>query len=370
MPRVVTLFGTRPEAIKFAPVIHALERHDSVDVVNVISSQHTDLLYPVIDLFGIDIARDLQVMRPGQSPNQVLVRVMTAMDDVINAVKPDLLLVQGDTTTALSGALSAFHEQVDVGHIEAGLRTDNLYSPFPEEMNRRVIGRIARLHFAATTRNVSCLESEGVPGDFIHLTGNPVVDALQWIQNNASPSAEIRDRVERHDGRRLVVLTTHRRENFGEVMRANLVVLRDFVDRHEDVVLVFPVHPNPEVRSVTASVLPSRDRVELLDPLEYSDFVYLLSQSWLIVSDSGGVQEEAPSLGKPLLVIRENTERPEAIASGVAKLVGNAPERLEQYLEEAIGGSDWVSGVSLRKNPFGAGDAGEKIAAVIAEHLA
>lgn len=369
MRKVMTLFGTRPEAIKFAPVIRALSRFPSLRIVNTLSSQHTDLLYPFVQLFGIDVAHDLKIMRPGQQPSQVLSRVITAFDDVLATERPDLVLVQGDTTTALAGALAAFHRKIPVGHIEAGLRSGNPDSPFPEEMNRRLIGRIARLNFAATADNVTNLEREGVDPESIVQTGNPVVDALQWIRADTRPGEAIRNAIAKHSDRRIIVLTTHRRENFGASMRRNLEVLRKFVRENEDVALVFPVHPNPEVRAVTTEILHNSDRVVLLDPLDYGDFIHLLSHAWLVVSDSGGVQEEAPSLGKPLLVIRENTERPEAIESGVAKLVGESPEKLDRLLREAAAEGSWIEKVASVSNPFGTGDAGTRIAEAIASFL-
>jgi UDP-N-acetylglucosamine 2-epimerase (non-hydrolysing) len=296
--------------------------------------------------------------------------VLEAFDPVLAEAEADLLLVQGDTTTAMAGALAAFFRGIPVGHVEAGLRTGDLASPFPEEMNRRIITRVARYHFAATAHNVATLRGEGVADDAIALTGNPVVDALQRTLDEARPSPALDAQLADVREPRLVVLTTHRRESFGPRMRRNLEVLRDFVARHEDVALAFPVHPNPQVREPTRAVLGAAPRVHLLAPLGYSDFVALLRRAWLIVSDSGGIQEEAPTLGKALLVLRENTERPEAISAGVARLVGDAPETLAAALESLHADDAWIRGVAGIPNPFGRGDAGERIADAIEGFLA
>ncbi len=366
MQTILTLFGTRPEIIKLAPVIRALEaRPERWNTLNVSSSQHTDLLYPFAAGLAVRIDRDLAVMMPGQSPNDVLSRVLAGLEPILAAERPDLVLVQGDTTTALAGALAAFHHGIPVGHVEAGLRTGDDSSPFPEEMNRRLVTRLARYHFAATPANVETLTAEGVPRDRIVLTGNPVVDSLRRILASHEPSPLVTEALAHVSGLRLIALTTHRRESFGRVMEGHLRVLRRFVERHEDIGLVFPVHPNPAVRAAAEAALAGAPRVLRLDPLDYPDFIHLLSRAWLLVSDSGGVQEEAPTLGKPLLVLRENTERPEVLHCGVGRLVGSSPARLGAMLEEALGDADWFERVRTSANPFGSGDSGERIATAI-----
>jgi UDP-N-acetylglucosamine 2-epimerase (non-hydrolysing) len=366
LKRVLTLFGTRPEVIKLAPVLAELERRsDRFETVNVASSQHVELLHPFARRFGIRVDSDLAVMRPGQSPADVASRVLAALDPLLAREHPDLVLVQGDTTTAMSGALAAFFRGIAVGHVEAGLRTGDPTSPFPEEMNRTLITRLARFHFAATQHNVDTLLAEGVPRERIARTGNPVVDSLHRALRDNAVAPAFRERLAAITAPRLVVLTTHRRESFGDVMTGNLKVLRRFVEEHDDVALVFPVHPNPNVGEPTRAVLGDVERVHLLEPLAYDEFVHLLARAWLVVSDSGGIQEEAPSLGKALLVLRENTERPEAIAAGVARLVGGAPERLAAMLRELHADDAWIRGVREIANPFGAGDAGPRIAAAI-----
>jgi len=367
---VLTLFGTRPEAIKVAPVIWALERRpDAWRSVTVSSSQHTDLLRPFIRQLGLRIDHDLAVMMPGQAPVEVLARVAAGLAPILAAERPDVVLVQGDTTTAVAGALAAFYARIPVGHIEAGLRTGDRFSPFPEEMNRRLITPVADFHFAATPRNVAILQGEGVPAHRIVRTGNTVVDALKYILASTVRSPRIEELLRLHRGRRVIALTTHRRENFGEVMTSHLKALRNFVQRHPDVVLVFPVHPNPAVRAVTAAELGGSDRICCIEPLEYPDFVQLLSNAWLVVSDSGGVQEEAPSLGKAVLILRDTTERPEVLECGVGRLVGHSGERLEAMLEESLADESWLTAARSVESPFGDGRAGERITVALEEFL-
>ncbi|GKS68337.1 UDP-N-acetyl glucosamine 2-epimerase [Nitrosomonas sp. PY1] len=368
---ILTLFGTRPEIIKLAPVIWALEKHSDIwRSVVVSSSQHTDLLRPFIRDLKINVDHDLAVMTPGQTPNAVLSRVVEAIEPIFLKEKPDLIIVQGDTTTATAGALAGFYARIPVAHVEAGLRTGDRYSPFPEEMNRRLISQLADLHFAATEENIKILLSEGIKKESIVLTGNPVVDALHHILKNSRCSETLTNFLESTKGKRLLVLTTHRRENFGQVMSSHLKALRKFTERHQDIELVFPVHPNPSVRAVVNSEFANIERIHCLDPLEYVDFLHLLSNAWLIASDSGGVQEEAPSLGKPLLVLRDTTERPEVLACGVGRLVGHSGERLGEMLEAAIDDQSWFDTVVKTKNPFGKGDAGERISSAISSYFA
>lgn len=368
--RVLCLFGTRPEIIKLAPVLRALERRgDRFRVRNVASSQHTDLLHPFARHFGVRIDDDLGVMEADQTPTQVASRVLAGLEPILARERPDVLLVQGDTTTALAGALAAFQAGVPVAHVEAGLRSGDDASPFPEEMNRRVVSRVARFHFAPTRHNVETLVSEGVPREHIALTGNPVVDALCRTLERERPSPELAAHLAAIRRPRLLVVTTHRRESFGEVLRDNLAVVRDFTRRHADVAVAFPVHPNPHVRGPAHEILADAPGVHLLDPLGYPDFVHLLSRAWLVASDSGGIQEEAPTLGVPLLVLRENTERPEAIEAGVAKLVGGDPARFAEMLEEAYADDDWLRRVREAENPFGKGDSGERIASALEAFL-
>jgi UDP-N-acetylglucosamine 2-epimerase (non-hydrolysing) len=359
-PVVLSLFGTRPEVIKFAPVIHELERR-GVSTANVTSAQHRDLLYPLISYFDLRIDHDLEVMRPGQSLNGVSARVTEALDPILSGIQPDMVLVQGDTTTAMSGALAAWNRGIAVGHIEAGLRSGDRNSPFPEEMNRRLISQVAALHFAATESNRQALLSEGTDADSVVVTGNPVIDALELTLSRGRVSSRVTELLDAVGERRLLVLTTHRRESFGEAMGANLDAIRDFVDAHEDAALIFPVHPNPAVIAVAQEKLEGHPRVHLVEPLHYEDFLQILSRAWLLVSDSGGLQEEAPTLGKPLLILRENTERPEAVECGAARLIGGSAERLGEELNSLWKDDSWAAEVATMKNPFGDGTAAKSI---------
>ena len=359
---VLTLFGTRPEVIKLAPVIHCLERQvDSLRTINVSSGQHATLLYPFIDLFGIRVDVDLRLMTADQDPGTLCSRIFEGVNALVKTESPDLILVQGDTTTALAGALVGQHCGVPVGHVEAGLRSGNIWSPFPEEMNRLQITQLATYHFAATARNRETLLSEGIVDQAIFVTGNPVVDALRMVLEMDHPFSDPH-LLKQIGNRKCIVLTTHRRESFGRILEENLRTLSQFVREREDVVLIFPMHPNPNVSGPARKILSDNPRTFVIDPLPYRDFIHLLSRSWLIVSDSGGIQEEVPSLGKPLLILRENTERAECIDSGMARLVGGTSEALMAMLEEAYQDGSWVNSVRTVRNPFGNGDSAWRIA--------
>ncbi|MBS1797352.1 MAG: UDP-N-acetylglucosamine 2-epimerase (non-hydrolyzing) [Acidobacteria bacterium] len=364
--KIMVLFGTRPEAIKLAPIIHEL-RQKFFQTIVVSSSQHKELLKPFLKMLDIETDFDLRIMRKNQTPNEVCSKILAKLDKILAEEKPDLILVQGDTTTTLAGALAGFNRQVAVGHVEAGLRSGNLYSPFPEELNRRLVSQIANLHFAATERNRRNLLAEDIPTEKIFVTGNTVVDTLHYILKTLTPSHRIAELVESTEGLKRILLTTHRRESFGERMSENLKVLREFVEKRNDVCLFFPVHPNPNVQEATNEILAGAERIFLLEPLNYKEFIALMKNAWLIVSDSGGVQEEAPSLGKPLFVLRENTERPEAIRAGVAKLVGGNPQTLAKMLEENYTIDTWIKSVSEVSNPFGDGRAARRIVKIIEE---
>jgi UDP-N-acetylglucosamine 2-epimerase (non-hydrolysing) len=364
--KVLTLFGTRPEVIKLAPVIRELESQpDRFTTINVSSSQHTDLLHPLIRDLGLRVDHDLKVMQPNQTLSSLAARVLANLDPVLVEEKPDIVIVQGDTTTALAGAMGAFHRQIQVGHVEAGLRSGNRNSPFPEEMNRRLISRIATLHFAATANNQETLLAEGIAPKSVFLTGNTVVDALLHMVNRAEPSETTKQLLINTEGLDRILLTTHRRESFGDRMSDNLKVLREFVRSHPKTALIFPMHPNPSVSGPAREILSGCERIHLIAPLDYQQFVVMMSKAWIIVSDSGGVQEEAPTLGKALLVLRENTERSEAVDAGCARLVGK-PELLADALNEACSQSSWTRKVQSIPNPFGDGSAARKIAGAIA----
>jgi UDP-N-acetylglucosamine 2-epimerase (non-hydrolysing) len=369
--KVLSLFGTRPEVIKLAPVIRQLEqfRH-SFQTINVVSGQHADLLCQFIEMFDLRIDHNLNAMERDQRPSALFARIVQRLESILEWERPNLLLVQGDTTTALAGAFTGFHHRIPVGHIEAGLRSGNVNSPYPEEMNRILITRLATYHFAATCGNRDSLLSEGVAPDKIFLTGNPIVDALHDILDRSDEAQSfVHALLCQTENLRRIVLTTHRRESFGEAIAANLRTLCQFVRDHKDVAMLFPVHPNPNVRVAAETICKGEPRVFLTKPFNYSDFITLLSNSWLIVSDSGGIQEEAPSLGKPLLILRDNTERPESVEAGIARLVGGRAATLKAMLEEAYQRGSWAESVREVENPFGRGDSAERIVDSIAHLL-
>jgi UDP-N-acetylglucosamine 2-epimerase (non-hydrolysing) len=362
--KVLVCLGTRPELIKFAPMIKALENR-GIDLVTVNTGQHTDLLQPLFELFNIRPKHNLEAMVAGQSLNALGSRLLERLDPVLEAEKPDLVIVQGDTSSAVMGSIAAFNRRIPVGHLEAGLRSGNPLSPFPEEMNRRLVGQIAAYHFAATERNRRTLLDEGVAADSIHLVGNTVVDALHQTLKTTRPGKTVELMQQWAAGKRLVLVTTHRRENFGETMSQHLRALRDFIESEPDLCMIFPVHPNPNVRAAVAAELEHHPRIRLTDPMGYRDFVHLLSHAWLIVSDSGGIQEEATALGKAMIVLRENTERPEAVECGVARLVGESPERLREMLRMALIDEVWHASASRSRDVFGDGHTAERVCDVL-----
>ncbi len=362
--RVLFCLGTRPEMIKLAPLIQAVRSQDAHAIL-VNSGQHADLLDPLFDLFGIRPDHDLAVMTPNQPLNVLTGKIIERLDPVLVREQPDHVVVQGDTATAMAGALAAFNRRIPVAHVEAGLRSGNALSPFPEEMNRRVVGRLASVHFAATEFNRQTLLSEGVADGDIHVTGNTVVDALLQTLANAQPGEELADLRRRVRGRKMILLTTHRRENFGDTMRAHLRGLRQFAEAHPELCIVFPVHPNPAVREAAVQELMGCNQVILTTPMGYADFIHLLSDAWLIVSDSGGIQEEAASLGKPILVLRENTERPEGVQAGVARLAGERGHELPRLLEETVNDSAWFEQARQAGKVYGDGKAAERIAEIL-----
>ena len=359
------LFGTRPEAIKLAPVISEMKKVSHFHTTVVSSSQHTDLLAPFLELFSIETDYDLQVMTANQSPNQVLAKTIEALDKILVDENPDLIIVQGDTTTTLAGAMAGFNRDIPVAHIEAGLRTGNIRSPFPEEMNRKLASQLSTFHFAATDQNRRNLLKEHIRESHVFVTGNTIVDSLHFIRKNLEPSENVTELLEKTDRQKRILLTTHRRESFKEFMASNLHVLRAFVEKRSDVSLIFPVHPNPNVRRITQEILSNHERIHLTDPMDYKDFTHLMEHSWLVVSDSGGVQEEAPSLGKPVFILRENTERPEAVQCGVAKLVGTNPARFARMLEDNYLTETWINSVKQVQNPFGDGNSAKRIVKIL-----
>lgn len=361
MVKVIVGFGTRPEAIKLAPVIKELQsRPGEFRTRIVVTAQHRGMLDQVLDVFGIVPDHDLDVMKPGQTLTDVTARVLAGIEPVLAAERPDIVLVQGDTTSAFVSALAAYYQRVAVGHVEAGLRTEDKYSPYPEEMNRRLVGVLADLHFAPTERARENLLREGVPADRIHVTGNTVIDALHLALASRKPwSVPALERL--HPDSRLLLVTAHRRESFGPGFKRICEALARIVDRNPEVEVIYPVHLNPSVRGPVMSILGNHARIHLIEPLEYLPFVRLMERAHIILTDSGGIQEEAPGLGKPVLVLRDKTERPEAIEAGTARLVGTDVERIVGQTELLLRDDDEYARMARAVNPFGDGRAARRI---------
>jgi len=359
--RVMFCFGTRPEAIKLAPVIQELARHPrEFEPVVLVTAQHRYMLDQVLRVFDIAPDYDLNLMKPGQSLSDVTTGALRGVERVLRRVRPDMAIVQGDTTTAFAAALAAFYERIPVGHVEAGLRTDDKYSPYPEEMNRRLVSSLADLHFAPTRSAEQNLLREGVPRGRIHVTGNTVVDALKaTLRSKVDWRVPVVDLVAPQH--RIILVTAHRRESFGLGFEGVCHALRMIVEQNPDVDVVYPVHLNPNVRRPVRAILGGVPRVHLIQPLEYLPFVMLMERSYVILTDSGGIQEEAPALGKPVLVLRDVTERPEAVESGTAVLVGTEPDMIVRTAERLLHSNSAYRKMARARNPFGDGHASTRI---------
>jgi UDP-N-acetylglucosamine 2-epimerase (non-hydrolysing) len=353
--KVMPIFGTRPEAIKVAPVVHALSADENFELVIMVTAQHREMLDQFLRFFEMQPRYDLNIMREGQTLADITSRAVEGIDKVLRDEKPDLVLVQGDTTTAFVGALVAYYHKIPCGHIEAGLRTGDKFAPFPEEINRKLIGAVADLHFAPTLRAKQNLLREGVPEWSIFVTGNTVVDALLWtLQRLPEPNRT-------DEGQRMILVTAHRRENWGEPMERICKALRRIADKFPDVQIIFPMHKNPVVREVAYRVMGDHDRIKLCEPPDYFEFVKLMRDAHLIVTDSGGVQEEAPTLGKPVLVLREKTERPEAVEAGVVKVIGTDEERIVAEVSRLLSDESAYRAMQRPVNPYGDGKAAMRI---------
>ena len=358
--RILCVVGTRPEAIKMAPVILALQQTDWAEPRILATAQHRQMLDQVLEVFGIVPDVDLDIMRPNQALPELTARLLSELDGVLARERPDVLLVQGDTTTVMTAALAAFYRRIDVGHVEAGLRTGDMRNPFPEEMNRVLAARLSRWHFAPTASSRDNLLAEGFDPASVHVTGNTVIDALKTVvARDLPPPAGVRD------GERLVLVTAHRRENFGEPFREICRAVRALADAHPDIRVLYPVHPNPNVAEVAHATLSGHDRITLCAPLDYLPFVAAMKRADLILTDSGGVQEEAPALAKPVLVMRRETERPEAVSEGVVRLVGPDYDAIVseagRLLEDPAAYAAMAKGVS----PYGDGHAAERIVSIL-----
>lgn len=379
MKRVMLVFGTRPEAIKMAPLVLAMQqRPDEFECITCVTGQHRQMLDQVLDLFGIKPDFDLNIMHPGQTLSDVTVAVLTGVGRVLRSSRPDIVLVQGDTTTCLSAALSAFYERIPVGHVEAGLRTHEKYSPYPEEINRQLTTRLADYHFAPTDRNRQNLLDEGISPDKIFVTGNTVIDALCVVRNRIYSSASVRERLDEMlgrvglimDGRRRILVTGHRRESFGEGFLNICEALRRIAQRHPSIEIVYPVHLNPNVLEPVKRILGGIANIRLLAPLDYEPFVYLMNESHIILTDSGGVQEEGPSLGKPVLVMRTNTERPEAVTAGTVLLLGVHADRIFSGVCELLEDATRYDQMCRATNPYGDGHSSKRILDLVSESVA
>jgi len=365
--KVLVVFGTRPEAIKLFPVVRALSVTPGIAVRTCVTAQHRGLLDQVLAIAGLVPDIDLDIMEPGQTLDRLTARLLTGLGEVMDREAPDRVIVQGDTATAMTGALAAYYRKVPVAHVEAGLRSGNIYHPWPEEVNRRIVAPIADLHFAPTDTAAAALARENVTAG-VHVTGNTVIDALHWtgarIAADPSLAAGLDTLAQRFAGKRIVLVTTHRRENFGGGMENIARALRRIADL-DDVAVLFPMHPNPNVGSVMDAILGDRPNVARIEPLDYPHFIRALGMCHLALTDSGGVQEEAPALGKPVLVMRDTTERPEGIAAGTAKLIGTDEDRIVSEVSTLLGDKAAYAAMARAHNPFGDGHASERIAQVI-----
>ena len=362
--KVMTIFGTRPEAIKMAPLVKELKSRDEIECIVCVTAQHRQMLDQVLETFEIVPDYDLNIMQQGQTLGDVTTRALNGLENIIKEVKPNIVLVHGDTTTTFAGALAAFYNNCDIGHVEAGLRTYDKYSPYPEEMNRQMVGCMADLHFAPTEMSKNNLLREGKKEESIYVTGNTAIDAmkttvltdyhhevLDWVGND-----------------RMILLTAHRRENLGDPMRHIFRGIKRIVDEYQDVKVVYPIHLNPKVREVAKEVFGDSDRIRLIEPLEVFDFHNFQNRSYIILTDSGGIQEEAPSLGKPVLVLRNTTERPEGIKAGTLKLVGTDEDVIYEETKRLLNDKNEYEKMSHASNPYGDGHASKRIADAIIEY--
>ncbi|MEP2234642.1 MAG: UDP-N-acetylglucosamine 2-epimerase (non-hydrolyzing) [Alteripontixanthobacter sp.] len=369
-PRILVSFGTRPEAIKMFPVVHALKQQGGMDVRVAVTAQHRELLDQVLQIGDIQPDIDLDLMQHGQSLDALAARILTAYGEVLDQWQPDRVLVHGDTLTTMVVTLSSYFRKIPVGHVEAGLRSGDIYSPWPEEVNRKVTGSVSDLHFAPTKGAAAALRAENVPGGNIHVTGNTVIDALlathDRVKADPSLARGLDEVAARFAGKRIITLTAHRRENFGQGM-ANIAAAIAQLAGRDDVAVIFPVHPNPNVRPVMEVALAGRDNVALIEPLDYPHFVRLMGLADLILTDSGGIQEEAPSLGKPVLVMRNTTERPEGVDAGTALLVATDKDRIVREATRLLDDRAAYEAMATAHNPYGDGQASARIAAAVAE---
>ncbi|MBS6697761.1 MAG: UDP-N-acetylglucosamine 2-epimerase (non-hydrolyzing) [Faecalibacterium prausnitzii] len=363
--KVMLVFGTRPEAIKMCPLVNELKTRDSIETIVCVTGQHRQMLDMVLEAFGVTPDYDLSIMKDKQTLFDVTTNILNRIKDVLEEEKPDVVLVHGDTSTTFVTALACFYLQIPIGHVEAGLRTYNIYSPYPEEFNRQAVSIISKFNFAPTELSEQNLLKEGKNPDSIYVTGNTAIDALKTTVRENYTHKEL----EWATGSRLIMITAHRRENLGEPMRHMFKAIRRVMDEHSDVKAIYPIHMNPVVREIANEYLGNDDRIHIIEPLDVLDFHNFLSRSYLILTDSGGIQEEAPSLGKPVLVMRDTTERPEGIAAGTLKLVGTEEETIYKEFSRLLSDKDEYEIMSTASNPYGDGHACERIADILEKEL-
>ncbi|MDR4982213.1 UDP-N-acetylglucosamine 2-epimerase (non-hydrolyzing) [Bacillus cereus] len=364
--KVMTIFGTRPEAIKMAPLVLELQKHpEKIESIVTVTAQHRQMLDQVLNIFGITPDFDLNIMKDRQTLIDITTRGLEGLDKVMKEAKPDIVLVHGDTTTTFIASLAAFYNQIPVGHVEAGLRTWDKYSPYPEEMNRQLTGVMADLHFSPTAKSATNLQKENKDESRIFITGNTAIDALKTTVKETYNHSVL----EKLGNDRLILMTAHRRENLGEPMRNMFRAIKRLVDKHEDVQVVYPVHMNPVVRETANDILGEHNRIHLIEPLDVIDFHNVAARSYLMLTDSGGVQEEAPSLGVPVLVLRDTTERPEGIEAGTLKLAGTDEETIFNLADELLSDKEAHDEMAKASNPYGDGHASERIVEAILQHF-
>ena len=358
--KVMAVFGTRPEAIKMCPLVLELKKYENIEPIVCVTAQHREMLDQVLDVFGIKPDYDLDIMKTRQSLAGITTRVLEGMEDVLKKEKPDIVLVHGDTSTSFVAALAAFYEQIPVGHVEAGLRTYDIYSPFPEEMNRQLTGRIAELHFSPTQRNYDNLIKENVDAEKIYITGNTVIDALKTtVKDNYEFENECLKNID-FENKRVIVVTAHRRENLGKPLQDICTAIAEIVDEYPDTEVIYPVHLNPAVREVAWGILGEKDRVHLIDPLDVMELHNAIARSFMVMTDSGGIQEEAPALAKPVLVLRRETERPEAVTAGTVKIAGVDKDVIKKLAKELLDDPAEYAKMAQAANPYGDGEASRR----------
>jgi UDP-N-acetylglucosamine 2-epimerase (non-hydrolysing) len=375
MKKIMLVFGTRPEAIKMAPLVKEFQKHpDKFETIVCVTAQHREMLDQVLDLFEITPDYDLNIMKQGQDLYDITSKVILGMRDVFNSVKPDIVFVHGDTTTSSISALAAFYQQIPVAHIEAGLRTNNIYSPWPEEINRQITGRISTYHFSPTIISKNNLVIENISESSVYVTGNTVIDALFWVVEKINSNEKLRLEIEndillkgykydKNSIKKIVLITGHRRENFGDGFNNICLAIKELTEKFEDVDFIYPMHLNPNVRRPINEIFgdSTNENVFFIEPLDYLSFVYLMGKCSIVLTDSGGVQEEAPGLGKPVLVMRDTTERPEALEAGTVKLVGTNREKIVNEISELLLSESYYQQMSLAQNPYGDGKACKRI---------